>query len=109
MAASPAVRQEIEARLREIEAEAAFLPELEAGWQDENPGARTDWLLEWTELFSRLSALERERQQGALSEEQVSRLRRLVKDLQTHSGFFELMGLSVPTTLASSVNDRSAG
>ena len=78
-----ALAERIDASLKEIAAEAAFLPDLAAGWQNEDHVNRDVWYLEWRELMGRLAGLHRKYRACYMNphqREHYRALRRLLRD-----------------------------
>jgi hypothetical protein len=97
MATTADLTQRINVGLREIGAEADFLPELAAGWAEESAAERDVWYLEWRELMGRLEELERSYRAGAMAAEQRGRYRELLEKLRAASPLLEQLGLPLPT------------
>jgi hypothetical protein len=93
MATTTAVTSRIDATLREVAAEIAFLPELVEGWQEEAESSRASWQLEWHELLARFRALERDYNARAMSEQQRQQYEDLVLKLQERKGLLRQIGV----------------
>ncbi len=93
MATTTAVTTRIDATLREVGAELAFLPELVEGWQEEAESSRASWQLEWQELLARFRALERDYSAGALSQQQRQQYRALASQLRDSRGLLRQIGV----------------
>lgn len=96
MATTADLTQRIEVGLREIGAEADFLPELAAGWAEESAAERDVWYLEWRELLGRLEELERSSRAGTMTAEQQGRYQELLEKLRASLPLLERLGLPSP-------------
>lgn len=89
--------QRIESDLRNIAAEAEFLPELEAGLQEETDANRTVWHMEWRDLMDRLTRLDAAYRAGILTAAQREQYLRLIAQLRDHLPIMRRLGLPLPT------------
>jgi len=96
MATTPKLTGTIDIALHAIGAEADFLPELAAMWDEESPANRADWDIEWTDLMARLEDLEGAYRAGAMTAEQQERYCTLRRNLRAQLPLLERLGLSIP-------------
>ncbi len=97
MTTTTQVTERIDTRLKELAAEAAFLPDLAAHWAEESPVNRDVWYLEWRELMGRLEGLDQAYQEGAMTELQREAYRALRLALQQLLPVLQQLGLPLPS------------
>ena len=97
MATTPNLARTIDIGLHAIDAEADFLPELAATWDDESDLNRYVWYSEWHELMARLEDLEEAYRAGTMTAEQRERYRLLRQKLRTYLPLLQQLGLTTPS------------
>lgn len=96
MASAHTMSQHIESDLRNIAAGTEFLPELEAGWQEDTDANRAGWHIEWTDLMSRLTRLEVAYRAQMMDTAQREQYDRLVAQLREYILIMHRLGLPLP-------------
>src|SRR3712207_1853972 len=96
MAAPAELRERIEADLRFISDETAFLPELAEGWSDESETNRLVWHQEWRDLMARLIELDDACRNGLMTPEQRGRYRELFATLEQVKPIIRRLELMLP-------------
>ena len=96
MATTSDLIRAIDGSLWAISAEADFLPELAADWDQEDAYTRAEWENEWDVLFMRLRGLDDAYHSGEMTEEQRARYHELRAKLRNLLPLFERLGLPRP-------------
>ena len=96
MATTPDLKRNVDQNLRDIAAEADFLPDLAAVWAAQTETQRDVWHLEWRELMGRLEGLDQLYRSASMTAVQQARFRELLRKLSAALAIIEQLDLDRP-------------